>query len=284
MKICLIGAGGKMGCRITRNVKDMPGYEMRYVENSPEGIARLRDIGVETSPLAESVRDADVVVLAIPDRLVGRLGREIVPLVPAGSMVISLDPAAACAGVLPERGDIAYFVSHPCHPPLFNDETDPRARTDWFGGQALAKQDIVCALHQGTDAEYARGAELAKAMFAPVVRAHRVTVEQMAMLEPALVETFTSTLVASMKEAMEHAIAQGVPRAAAESFIMGHLRIQFAVIFGYADFPFSDGAYLAMSKARDAIFRPDWLENVMDRDNILRSVREITDSLDAGKA
>ena len=280
-KIAIVGAGGKMGCRITKNIKDIAGYQVRYVENAPAGVERLRAMGVSTVPLAEAVKDADVVVLAIPDRLIGTLGKDIVPMVSAGTMVMSLDPAAAYAGVLPKRGDIVYFVSHPCHPPLFNDETDPRARTDWFGGQALAKQDIVCAVHQGTDADYRTGEELAKVMFAPVMRSHRVTVEQMAMLEPALVETFTSSLVAAMKEAMDHVVKQGVPAEAARSFIMGHLRIQFAVIFGYADFPFSDGAYLAMAKARERIFLPDWLDNVMNIDSIRHSVKEITDSVNA---
>ena len=37
---------------------------------------------------------------------------------------------------LPERADLTYFVTHPCHPPLFNDETDPAAKRDFFGGVA----------------------------------------------------------------------------------------------------------------------------------------------------
>jgi hypothetical protein len=37
-----------------------------------------------------------------------------------------LDAAAPHAGELPERDDITYFVTHPCHPPIFNDETTRR--------------------------------------------------------------------------------------------------------------------------------------------------------------
>ena len=59
-----------------------------------------------------------------------------------------LDAAAPHAGELPERGDITCFVTHSCHPPIFNDETDPKARTNYFG-RVHAKQHIVCALMQG---------------------------------------------------------------------------------------------------------------------------------------
>jgi D-apionate oxidoisomerase len=59
-----------------------------------------------------------------------------------------LDAAAPHAGELPEREDITYFVTHPCHPPIFNDETDPKAKTNYFGG-VHAKQHIVCAADAG---------------------------------------------------------------------------------------------------------------------------------------
>lgn len=278
-KIALIGAGGKMGCRITRNLMPRAEYRVAHVENSPAGQERLRALGVAaTVPAAEAIPDADVVVLAIPDKLIKEVGKEIVPLMRTGAICVSLDPAAAYAGVLPERGDISYFVAHPCHPPLFHDETDPQAMRDWFGGQALAKQDIVCAIHQGTDADYEQGCELALHMFAPVMKAHRLTVEQMAMLEPALVESFGSSLILALKNGLDRVVEMGVPREAALSFLMGHTRIQIAVIFGFADFPFSDGAYLAMEKARSRILLPDFLENMFDIDLVKQSVKDITDS------
>jgi 6-phosphogluconate dehydrogenase (decarboxylating) len=44
-KVTLIGAGGKMGCRLSDNLKNSA-YEMSYVEISPAGLERLaqRDI------------------------------------------------------------------------------------------------------------------------------------------------------------------------------------------------------------------------------------------------
>ena len=66
-------------------------------------------------------------------------------------MIIILDAAAPYAGHLPECDDITYFVTHPCHPPIFNDEADMVAKLDRFGGVA-AKQAIVNALVQGPKA------------------------------------------------------------------------------------------------------------------------------------
>ena len=222
--------------------------------------------------------DAEVVILALPDVLIGRISGEIIPRMKPGAMVLGLDPAAAHAGVLPVREELTYFVTHPCHPPLFNDETDPKARTDWFGA-SLARQDIVCALYRGPEAEYQKGEDLARVLFAPVRDSYRITVEQMAILEPALVETFTLTLVDAMKQGLDEAVKMGVPPEAAMAFLMGHLRIEFAIVFGLAGFPVSDGAKLAMEKARDRIFRPDWKQNIFDPEKIRQSVAEITGSL-----
>ena len=68
----------------------------------------------------------------------------VVPKAKPGAMIVCLDPAAPRAGLLPERDDLTYFVTHPAHPPVFNDETDPAARRDFFGS-GKAKQAIVCA-------------------------------------------------------------------------------------------------------------------------------------------
>jgi hypothetical protein len=280
-RIALMGAGGKMGSRITDNIKDLDQYAVAYVEVGEEGLQNLAARGLTATPQAEALADADVIVLAVPDRLIGPITREIVPQVRSGAMVIGLDPAAAYAGVMPERDDIIYFISHPCHPPLFNDETTPEARTDWFGG-VHAAQPIVCALFQGPEGECAKdkafeeGEAIAKAMFAPVTESYRVTVEQMAILEPALVETLASTCITIIHEAMEKAVAMGVPADAARAFLLGHIRIQLAVIFDFAGFPFSDGAILAIEQARDKIFRDDWMENVFDLEAIKRSVAAIT--------
>lgn len=279
LKIALMGAGGKMGCRITDNLMRMPDkYQMFYVEVSEAGITNLAQRGLKPTPQAEALAQADAVILALPDRLIGKITHEIIPLLNPGTMIIGLDPAAAYAEVMPIRQDLTYFVSHPCHPPLFNDEVTEEARTDWFGG-VKARHHIVSALHHGPEADYARGDQIARDMYAPVMNNYRITVEQMAILEPALAETFTATLITAIKQAYDKAVEMGVPPEAAWEFLSGHVRIEFAIIFGISGFPFSDGAKLAVEKAYDKIFQPDWMDRIMDIDALKHSVAEITDSL-----
>ncbi|MDZ4766656.1 MAG: phosphogluconate dehydrogenase C-terminal domain-containing protein [Chloroflexota bacterium] len=275
VKIALMGAGGKMGCRITDNMKALSDYQIAYVEVGEVGVERLKTRGVTPTPQADALASAEVVILAVPDALIQRITDEIVPKLQPGTLVIGLDPAAAYAEVMPIRADLTYFVAHPCHPPLFHDETTPAARTDWFGG-VHAKQHIVCALHHGDESKYAMGEAIARAMYAPVMNAYRVTVEQMAILEPALVETFTATLITGMKQALDRAIEMGVPEEAAREFMFGHIRIELAIIFDIAGFPFSDGAKMAVAQAYDKIFKPDWQDQIMNLDALKQSVANIT--------
>jgi hypothetical protein len=280
-KIALLGAGGKMGCRITDNLKGNSAYEVIPVETGTAGVARLAERGLRPVPQEEALPRADIAVLAVPDVAIGKVSHEIVPRLRTGSLVVGLDPAAPLAGVMPERKDVSFFVCHPTHPPLFNDETDPKAQRDWFGG--TAKQDAVCALFAGAEDQYAVGERLTREMFRPVRQTYRVTVDQMAVLEPALVETFSSTLVEAMKEGFDEAVKMGVPADAARAFFMGHVRIQFAVLFGYADFQFSDGAKLAMKQARDLLLKPDWKQKIFDRAAIQRSVKSIVEGIQQPK-
>ena len=256
-QIALIGAGGKMGCRLTDHLKDHPDYSMRYVESGERGIANLAERGVKPTPGDEVLRDADVVILALPDKVLGQIAQEIVPKVKPGCMVITLDPAAAHAGELPARADISYFVSHPCHPDVFDHFETQAERDDFFGG-TCARQAIVCALMQGPEEHYAIGEKIARDFYGPVTRSHRITVEQMAILEPAMAETVSIALMMTLREALEEAVNSGVPRAAAEDFMFGHIRIELAIAFGRAQFPFSDGAKLIGEYGRNILVKPDW--------------------------
>ena len=184
------------------------------------------------------------------------------------------DAAAPFAGHLPNRPDLTYFVTHPCHPPIFNDETDPVAKRDHFGGVA-AKQHIVSALMQGPDSAFALGEEIAKTIWAPVMRSHRVTVEQMALLEPGLSETVCATLLVVMREAMEETIARGVPREAARDFLLGHMNVLGAVIFGEVEGVFSDACNKAIEFGKPTLMRDDW-KRVFEPQEIADSIRRIT--------
>jgi len=131
--IALFGAGGNMGTRLTNALKGRPEYTIHYVETGKKGIARLEDAGLDVTPAEDALIDADVVILAVPDALIGAVAPQVVPQVKTGAIVITLDPAAPYAGKLPQREDISYFVTHPAHPPVYNDETDMAARRDFFG-------------------------------------------------------------------------------------------------------------------------------------------------------
>src|SRR5687768_16634935 len=95
--MALVGAGGKMGCRITNNVKGS-NWRVHYVESAPAGVQRLEDCGVKSSPADEALKDADVVIFAIPDVAMEAVTREMVPKIKAGALVMLLDPAAPLDG------------------------------------------------------------------------------------------------------------------------------------------------------------------------------------------
>jgi D-apionate oxidoisomerase len=275
MKITLLGAGGKMGGRITANLQHLPQYQVDYVEASEERRKQMADAGVKTTPIEEALSRTEAVILGVPDRLIGKITHEIVPKLKPGTIVMGLDPAAAYAGVMPERTDITYFIAHPCHPPLFSDTEPASAKSDWFGGQGTLQQSVVCALHQGPEDHYPIGEKLAAAMYAPILRTHRVTVEQMAILEPAVVESTMATCIAAMREAMDRAVELGVPEQAARDFCLGHIRTLTAVAFGFAGFPISDGAIKAIEQNRPRIFHDNWKEEVISLQAIRQSVRDI---------
>lgn len=272
--IALFGAGGKMGTRLTTNLQGTR-FTVRHVEVSETGRALLRStFGVECVPPDEAIGDADAVILAVPDVAIGKVSSQVVPKLRPGTMVVILDAAAPFAGHLPVREDLTYFVTHPCHPPIFNDETEMHAKRDFFGGQA-ARQHIVCALMQGPEAAYSLGEEIARAIYAPVMRAHRITVGQMALLEPGLSETVVASLLDVMREAMEEVIAQGVPAEAARDFLLGHLNVLAAVIFKETDGLFSDACNKAIQFGKPVLMRDDW-KRVFEFSEIADSIRRIT--------
>jgi hypothetical protein len=272
--IALLGAGGKMGVRLATNLKGSR-FTVSHIEVSEAGRQRLKEaVGVDCVSQDEALRSADVVVLAVPDALIGKITHSIIDCLKSGAAVIALDAAAPYSGEMPDRSDVTYFITHPCHPPLFGGETDPEAQRDFFGGYK-AKQAIVCALMQGPETHYALCEEIARTIFAPVSRAHRCTLENLAVLEPAMSETCAATLCVALKDSMDAAIHRGVPAEAAFDFMMGHLNIELSVIFGIQPGRFSDGAIQAIEEAKPVLFKQGWLEQVFSPDAIKASTAAI---------
>lgn len=272
--VTIVGAGGKMGLRLTRNLMRSD-HEMSYLEVSNTGVEKLGELGIQVAEERKTIPGADVVILAVPDVVLGKISGLIIPQMKSRALVMTLDPAVARAGRLFLREDISYFITHPSHPSVFNWEPTPEARSDFFGG-TLAKQTIVCALMQGPDHDYALGELVARQMYAPVSKAFRITMEQMALLEPALVETLSSSCLDLVREGMEEIIKRGVPAEAAREFLLGHINIQLAVLF--KELPnavFSDAANKALQRGRGILFKTDW-KQIFEPENVLQQVKDIT--------
>jgi len=273
-KIALFGAGGKMGVRLSQNLKGSA-FEVRHVEPGEVGRARLRDeVGVACVSVDEALAGVDVVILAVPDSLIGKLAAEISPQLKPGVMVMTLDAAAPFAGHLPARDDLVYFVAHPCHPSIFHPLAHVEGKPDYFGGVA-APQSIVSALMQGPDSAWELGEAIAKTIYQPIARSYRVTVEQMALLEPGLSETVCATLLDVMREAMDEVVSRGVPADAARDFLLGHMTILSAVIFKQIPGQFSDACNKAITFGKPRLMRDDW-KKIFDHEEIADSIQRIT--------
>ena len=272
--IALFGAGGKMGVRLSGNLQKST-YQVRHVEVGEAGRKRLKDeLGIECVSVEAALDGVDVVILAVPDTLIGKLAAEISPRLAAGTMVMTLDAAAPFAGHLPKRDDLTYFVAHPCHPSIFAPEVHVAGAPDYFGGVS-APQSIVSALMQGPDDAFALGEDIAKTIYQPIVRSYRVTVEQMALLEPGLSETVCATLLDVMREAMDEVVSRGVPAEAARDFLLGHMTILSAVIFKQIPGQFSDACNKAITFGKPRLMRDDW-KAVFDGKEIAESIERIT--------
>ncbi|TPI10480.1 semialdehyde dehydrogenase [Mesorhizobium sp. B4-1-3] len=255
--VAVLGAGGKMGFRATRKLIEA-GYDVRAVEIGEVGRNRLAEASITAVAMEQGIPGAKVVVMALPDNVIGQVARQISSILVRGTMLLILDAAAPYAGDLPkDRPDLTYFVGHPCHPPLFNDETEWAARRDYHGG--VAKQSIVCALMQGPEEHYTLGEEVCKAMWSPIIESHRLTVEQLAILEPGLSEMVAMPFVDTMVEAVEECERKyGIPRKAALDFLIGHLNVEIAMWFGYSPKVPSDAALRLMRFAKGVVVRDDW--------------------------
>lgn len=272
-KITLVGAGGKMGIRLTDNFLKCPQYKLDYLEISEGGIQKLRDKNIEVSDQNKCVSEADVVILSVPDVYIGSISEDIIPLMKSGALVMTLDPAAPLDGIIHHRDDLGYVIAHPCHPGVFNWEETEETFRDFYGGVS-AKQSIVVALMYGNEEHYKLGEKVSQEMYSPIKNTHRITLEQMAMLEPALVETLAQTAMERVREGFDCIVELGVPKEAARDFILGHLRIQIAVLFNETNGTFSDAAYKISKRANPILFKENW-KRIFEMSDIKEQVKDI---------
>ena len=105
LTVAVIGAGGKMGMRVSRNLQKSA-HTVFYSENSPAGQDRVRTEGREITSTDDAVKGADVVILAVPDTVLGVVSEGVVPQMKAGAILLTL------AGGQPGNED----VGHVCAP------------------------------------------------------------------------------------------------------------------------------------------------------------------------
>ena len=261
IKIGILGAGGKMGMRIGAKLKKMPN-EIFYIESAEAGVKRLEKKGIKVSVPAEALGLVDILVLAVPDILIKNISTEVVPKLKPNSTVVLLDPAAAYMNQVCIREDLHYTVIHPCHPALFKNQPTLEGYNDHFGGVS-GLQDIVSTHWKGSREKYELSCELVREMFAPVDQVFEITLEQMAFLEPSVVEVCGMSLISVFKELVDEMAKRGIPKNAGMSFLLGHIKVLLA-IFLLASNPASDAAMIAMDYGKDKLLKEDWKKVLTD--------------------
>jgi len=256
--VTIVGAAGKIGHRIVQNLsKKEENYNLLFCEKGEVGIANLQKMSFKNSDSKKVIPRSDFIIIAVPDEKIREVSDFLAPLMKKDTTMIILDAAAPYLGEVNIVGDCNYIVTHPCHPPLFGEQDNIEAYKDHWGG--MAKQDIVIALFHGKEDSLQLAEQVCKDMFAPVVKSHRVTVEQLALLEPAMAEVIVATGTRVFKEALDEVIRLGVPEEAARSFMLGHISAPLFNFFGpMKDGTFSDGCLIAMDIGQEYLIKPKW--------------------------
>ncbi|MFB7232057.1 phosphogluconate dehydrogenase C-terminal domain-containing protein [Streptomyces fimicarius] len=267
--VAVIGAAGKMGRRVSDNLVKSD-FQVLFSEASPQGQQLVRELGRTLTESTDAAAHADVVILAVPDIVLGAVSEQLVPLMRPGTVVLTLDPAAAYAGLLLEREDIHYACAHPCHPSVFLERTTKEEWQDTFGGIA-APQEVVAAYEGGDQAKQDLAESVIRQMYAPVIDVHWVTVKQLAVLEPTLVETIACMVGALLTEALHETVhTVGVPEKAARAMLLGHTQVALSNTLKGSN-PFSDACLIAMDYGRESIVRDDW-KKVFDDEELDRVI------------
>ena len=257
--VSVIGAGGKMGTRVSNNLAKHPeSIDLRFCENSQAGIAAIQARGFSVVAAEAAVPESDIVVLAVPDVIIKKVSVGVVALMRPGATLIILDPAAAVARELALRDDCTFVVTHPCHPSYFVNQESDEARADAFGGIA-ATQDLVMAKIQGDDANFANAKTVSEQMFAPVTNCFVMGIRDIAFLEPTLVEILGASTLYAMAETVNEAERRGIQREAAISFLTGHINVLSSIFLGrLGNVQVSDACKVAIGLGNRLVLRDDW--------------------------
>lgn len=261
IKVAMIGAAGKMGTRMARSLltKHPEQYELEIVEDYAPAIPRVEaELGMRCVSAEEAINFADIVVFAVKDAMIKELSAEYVPMLKPGTVFMILDPAAAIAKEVTLRDDCTFVVTHPCHPSFFKWQKEEEAFNDMFGGDG-GHQDVVISKICGDDDKMEMVKEATKHMYR-ADEAFLLTTEQIAFLEPTLVEVMGACFLYAMAETVEEGVRRGIPKAAADSFMAGHVYELTANFLGHlpGNPPVSDACKVAIEIGNRLVLREDW--------------------------
>lgn len=264
LKIAVIGAGGKMGMRVSANLQRSD-WDVVYTEQNPEGVKRNEAQGRKITSNEDAVPGADVVIFAVPDTALNPVTTAIVPMMKPDSVVLTLDPAAAYANQLFMRDDLTYVVAHPTHPSVFLERTTPEEWADTFGGEA-ARQNSVAAMFTESDKWKPIAEKVIATMYGPVEKVYWASVHDLAVLEPTLNETIGCMIGQFLKDAMDYTVeVTDMDEATVKAMFYGHVYIALTNALRGSN-PFSDACLLAMDYGREAIIKDDWKRIYDDKD------------------
>src|SRR5699024_4099809 len=152
--------------------------------------------------------------------------------------------------------------AHPAHPSVFLERTSKEEWADTFGGIA-APQEVVAAYERDDEQSKDMTAQVIRAIYAPVIDVHWVTVKQLAQLEPTLVETTGCMIGQFLNDSMDHAIDDvGIPETAVKALFYGHILISLTNALRESN-QFCEAGLRAMDYGRQNIIQPVWT-NVWD--------------------
>lgn len=259
VSVCIIGAGGTTGYKVAKNLAKYPEqYELFVCEKNLAAVEKLGSEGFNVISTEAAVPASDIVVPAINDSKLKDFTPGLVKAMKPGAVMIILDPASVVAGEIPTREDCTLAICHPCHPSAFHDQDTPQARADKWGGNG-GKMDIVMSKVVGSDESFELSRRVCETMFEPVVKSYVMTPEQMAFLEPTLVEVLGATCLSAMVETLEEAVRRGIDREAATSFMCGHIQnVSFTFTGLMGNTKVSDACKVAMEVGNRLVLRDDW--------------------------
>lgn len=274
IKVAVVGAGGKMGTRTSNNLitKFSDKFDVKLVETFEPAIKKIEnERHLTVTPIEEALEFAQVVVFAVPDSLIGKLSKEYVPMLKPGTGFLILDPAAAVARELVTRDDCTFGVAHPCHPSYFKWQKEEKAYKDRFGGEG-GHQDIVMSKICGDDKIFDLMKETATCMYR-ADKAYVLTTDQIAFLEPTLVEQMGACFLYAMAETVDEGVKRGIPKEAAVSFMTGHIFNLSANFLGYlpGNPPVSDACKVAIGIGNRTVLREDW-RKIWDHDEQMKVI------------